>query len=87
MKTACLILFTFTLTLVSGGVCLPCVWPNINENEEIAKNFKNIKKVALVGSHAYKGYKLEMMRSKFGGWSDGIGWEFDTWNNWRENPA
>ena len=47
---------------------------------------KKLPKI-LVGSHAYKGYKLEMMRSKFGGWSDGIGWEFDTWNNWRENDG
>ena len=49
-----------------------------------AKNFKNVKKVALVAAGAYAGYQLAKLGTKFGSWSHGGSWGFDDWDDWRE---
>jgi len=49
-----------------------------------AKNFKTVKKVALVAAGAYVGYKLAKLGTKFAVWSHGGSWGFDDWDDWRE---
>ena len=49
-----------------------------------AKNFKTVKKVALVGAGAYVGYKLAKLGGKFGSWRHGGSWGFNDWDDWRE---
>jgi len=49
-----------------------------------AKNFKTVKKVALVAAGAYVGYKLAKLGGKFGSWSHGGSWGFNDWDDWRE---
>jgi len=49
-----------------------------------AKNFKTVKKVALVAAGAYVGYKLAKLTSKFGGYRHGGNWGFNDWDDWRE---
>lgn len=49
-----------------------------------AKNFKTVKKVALVAAGAYVGYKLLKLGSKFGSWRHQGNWGFNDWDDWRE---
>ena len=49
-----------------------------------AKNFKTVKKVALVGAVAYASYKLAKLGEKFGSWRHGGSWGFDDWDDWRQ---
>ena len=54
------------------------------ESKVKAKNFKTVKKVALVAAGAYVGYKLAKLGAKFGSWRHGGSWGFDDWDDWRE---
>ena len=49
-----------------------------------AKNFKTVKKVALVSAGVFISYKLAKLGAKFGSWRHGGSWGFDDWDNWRE---
>ena len=49
-----------------------------------AKNFKTVKEVALVAAGAHTGKQLAKLGTKFGKWSHGGSWNFDSWDNWRE---
>ena len=99
MKITCLILLVLILALVSaipkkrgGGFSHSHSKPDFSGAIKIskatskvkAKNFKNVKKVALVAAGAYAGYQLAKLGTKFGSWSHGGSWGFDDWDDWRE---
>ena len=54
------------------------------ESKVKAKNFKTVKKVALVSAGVYISYKLAKLGAKFGSWRHGGSWGFDDWDDWRE---
>ena len=99
MKTTWLILLVLILALVSaipkkrgGGFSHSHSKPDFSGAIKVskatskvkAKNFKNVKKVALVAAGAYAGYQLTKLGTKFGSWSHGGSWGFDDWDDWRE---
>ena len=99
MKTTWLILLVLILALVSaipkkggGGFSHSHSKPDFSGANKVfkatstvkAKNFKNVKKVALVAAGAYAGYQLAKLGTKFGSWSHGGSWGFDDWDDWRE---
>ena len=99
MKTTWLILLVLILALVSanpkkrgGGFSHSHSKPDFSGAIKVskatskvkAKNFKNVKKVALVAAGAYAGYQLAKLGTKFGSWSHGGSWGFDDWDDWRE---